>query len=100
MGGIDTDADGKTSINGFYATGECACVSVHGANRLGGNSLLETIVFGARAGRKAAQESLAAKDKDSFDNNICVKILKQTETEIQQLCDSRGNENPYKIKKN
>ena len=50
MGGIDTDVDGRTKLPGFYAAGECACVSVHGANRLGGNSLLETIVFGRRAG--------------------------------------------------
>ncbi len=50
MGGIDTDVDGRTRMPGFYAAGECACVSVHGANRLGGNSLLETIVFGRRAG--------------------------------------------------
>jgi len=50
MGGIDTDVDGRTVMPGFYAAGECACVSVHGANRLGGNSLLETIVFGRRAG--------------------------------------------------
>ncbi len=50
MGGIDCDVDGRTRLAGFYAAGECACVSVHGANRLGGNSLLETIVFGRRAG--------------------------------------------------
>jgi succinate dehydrogenase / fumarate reductase flavoprotein subunit len=50
MGGIDTDVDGRTKLPGFYAAGECACVSVHGANRLGGNSLLETIVFGRRSG--------------------------------------------------
>jgi succinate dehydrogenase / fumarate reductase flavoprotein subunit len=46
MGGIDTDPRGATEVRGFFAAGECACVSVHGANRLGGNSLLETIVFG------------------------------------------------------
>jgi succinate dehydrogenase / fumarate reductase flavoprotein subunit len=46
MGGIDTDSSGRTRIGNLYAAGECACVSVHGANRLGGNSLLETVVFG------------------------------------------------------
>jgi succinate dehydrogenase / fumarate reductase flavoprotein subunit len=46
MGGIDTGATCATEVQGFFAAGECACVSVHGANRLGGNSLLETIVFG------------------------------------------------------
>jgi len=50
MGGIDTNVKCETEINGFYAAGECACVSVHGANRLGGNSLLETLVFGKLAG--------------------------------------------------
>jgi len=54
MGGIPTNIDGETPLPGLYAAGECACVSVHGANRLGGNSLLETLVFGARAGKKAA----------------------------------------------
>ena len=56
MGGIDTDVDGRTRLPGFYAAGECACVSVHGANRLGGNSLLETIVFGRRAGMAVAAD--------------------------------------------
>jgi len=50
MGGIDVGTDCATNIAGLYAAGEAACVSVHGANRLGGNSLLETIVFGRRAG--------------------------------------------------
>jgi len=54
MGGVKTDVDGATSVPGLFAAGECACVSVHGANRLGGNSLLETIVFGRRSGRAAA----------------------------------------------
>ena len=55
MGGIETDKFGATRIPGVYAAGECACVSVHGANRLGGNSLLETIVFGARSARHAVE---------------------------------------------
>jgi succinate dehydrogenase / fumarate reductase flavoprotein subunit len=54
MGGIACDKDGATAIPGVYAAGECSCVSVHGANRLGGNSLLETIVFGSRAAKHAA----------------------------------------------
>ncbi len=55
MGGIKTTAWGETEMPGLYAAGECACVSVHGANRLGGNSLLETIVFGRRAGTRAGE---------------------------------------------
>lgn len=55
MGGIKTDLHGASPLPGLYAAGECACVSVHGANRLGGNSLLETQVFGRRAGAAAAE---------------------------------------------
>ncbi|HWH45774.1 MAG TPA: FAD-binding protein [Thermoleophilaceae bacterium] len=58
MGGVKTDSNGQTSIPGLYAAGECACVSVHGGNRLGANSLLDTLVFGRRSGKHAA---LAAK---------------------------------------
>jgi fumarate reductase flavoprotein subunit len=55
MGGIDTDIDAATRVEGLYAAGECACVSINGANRLGSNSLTELLVFGARAGRGAAK---------------------------------------------
>lgn len=58
MGGIDTDKTGSTSLPGLYAAGEVACVSINGANRLGSNSLTELLVFGARAGRAAAQFAL------------------------------------------
>lgn len=55
MGGIMATVSGETEAAGFYAVGECACVSIHGANRLGGNGLLETIVFGRRTGQAAAE---------------------------------------------
>jgi succinate dehydrogenase / fumarate reductase, flavoprotein subunit len=54
MGGVKTDVDGRTDIPGLYAAGETACVSVHGGNRLGANSLLDTLIFGKRSGRDAA----------------------------------------------
>jgi succinate dehydrogenase / fumarate reductase flavoprotein subunit len=54
MGGIKTDVDGRTDIPGLYAAGETACVSVHGGNRLGANSLLDTLIFGRRSGVDAA----------------------------------------------
>ncbi len=54
MGGISTDIRGATNVAGLFAAGEAACVSIHGANRLGGNSLLETLVFGKEAGMAAA----------------------------------------------
>ncbi|PYS81316.1 MAG: L-aspartate oxidase [Acidobacteria bacterium] len=56
MGGVRTDLEGRTSLPGLYAAGEVACTGVHGANRLASNSLLEGLVFGARAGRAAAQD--------------------------------------------
>jgi succinate dehydrogenase / fumarate reductase, flavoprotein subunit len=54
MGGVHTDVNGQTPVAGLYAAGECACVSVHGGNRLGANSLLDTLVFGRRSGEHAA----------------------------------------------
>jgi fumarate reductase flavoprotein subunit len=58
MGGVDTDLAGATRLPGLYAAGECACVSINGANRLGSNSLPETLVFGAAAGRAAVHHAL------------------------------------------
>jgi fumarate reductase flavoprotein subunit len=60
MGGVSTDIDGATPLAGLYAAGETACVSINGANRLGSNSLPECLVFGARAGRAAAEYAAAA----------------------------------------
>ena len=57
MGGVKTDVDGKTNIPGLYAAGEVACVSVHGGNRLGANSLLDTLIFGRRSGLHAAERA-------------------------------------------
>ncbi len=58
MGGVKTDVDGLTTIPGLYAAGEVACVSVHGGNRLGANSLLDTLIFGRRSGAHAARQAL------------------------------------------
>jgi len=60
MGGIMIDVNGHTGLKGLFAAGECGCLSVHGANRLGGNSLLETIVFGKRAGKAASEHCLGS----------------------------------------
>src|SRR5438128_10827434 len=59
MRGVKTDVDGRTPIDGLYAAGEVACVSVHGGNRLGANSLLDTLIFGRRAGEHAAARAAA-----------------------------------------
>src|SRR5438552_4367308 len=58
MGGISTDINGRTPLEGLYAAGECACVSINGANRLGSNSLTELLVFGCRAGQSAARYAM------------------------------------------
>ena len=79
MGGIDTDVDGKTSIDNFYAAGECACVSVHGANRLGGNSLADTVIFG-----RLVAEAINAR-KGSFDFQPKEAVLQKHLQ--QQTCD-------------
>ncbi len=60
MGGIGTNIQGATNLPGLFAAGEAACVSIHGANRLGGNSLLETLVFGKQAGIAAAAAAKSA----------------------------------------
>ncbi len=65
MGGIDTDITAKTVVEGLYAAGEVACVSINGANRLGSNSLTELLVFGARAGRSAAEYAAGQSEPSS-----------------------------------
>ncbi|MBI4301006.1 MAG: FAD-binding protein [Chloroflexi bacterium] len=93
MGGIKTDVLGATSIAGFYAAGECACVSVHGANRLGGNSLLETIVFGRRAG-KGALEYVKNNPLPTFPK----RALAQEEAHIAALFKQERGERVFSIK--
>src|SRR5436305_609441 len=75
MGGVKTDVDGRTDIPGLYAAGEAACVSVHGGNRLGANSLLDTLIFGKRSGRDAA-----ARAKRNDYSRPSKKVLEDEET--------------------
>ncbi len=67
MGGIDCDGHGRTSLSGLYAVGECSCMSVHGANRLGGNSLLETLVFGRVVGQTVVEDVAGIGSPDDKD---------------------------------
>jgi succinate dehydrogenase / fumarate reductase flavoprotein subunit len=64
MGGIDVNGDCESCVEGFYAAGECACFSVHGANRLGGNSLLDTIIFGRIAGEETSKYVQGSKEEE------------------------------------
>jgi succinate dehydrogenase / fumarate reductase, flavoprotein subunit len=70
MGGVKTDINGATSIEGLYAAGEVACVSVHGGNRLGANSLLDTLIFGRRSGEHAAARAASIGMPDSDDAQL------------------------------
>ncbi|ULA67371.1 MAG: Succinate dehydrogenase flavoprotein subunit [Nitrospira sp.] len=93
MGGVRTNAWGETDLPGLFAAGECACVSVHGANRLGGNSLLETIVFGRRTGTKAA-EAIRAYQLPSVSD----AILKDEQQRIDALLTNPGPERAWQIR--
>ena len=68
-----TDTDGRTPIEGLYAAGEVACVSVHGGNRLGANSLLDTLIFGRRAGEHAAARAALDRDADRLRRPRCAR---------------------------
>src|SRR5207249_1058688 len=81
MGGVSTDKHGATNLAGLYAAGECACVSINGANRLGSNSLTELLVFGARAARAAAH---FAKDHPDVNGNA---LTAQAADEQRQLAE-------------
>jgi succinate dehydrogenase / fumarate reductase flavoprotein subunit len=87
MGGIKTDIDGQTNLPGVYAAGECANVSVHGGNRLGANSLLDTIVFGERSGAHAAA---FAKGQSHFNVNENEVVVRE-EQRLQGMLDRPDN---------
>ena len=94
MGGIDTNEKCETDIKGFYAAGECACVSVHGANRLGGNSLLDTIVFGKLA--CLAIDEYLSNNSIKPDEKLILSKKMEIEKKIYKLIHF-GNEKPYRI---
>jgi succinate dehydrogenase / fumarate reductase flavoprotein subunit len=93
MGGVETDLWGKTSLEGLYAAGECACVSVHGANRLGGNALMETITYGKRAGKAAAEWALSHTTV-----SVPESAVSEAEKELEALLDRAEGERPHGIR--
>src|SRR3954447_10563582 len=80
MGGVKTDINGHTGIPGLYAAGEVACVSVHGGNRLGANSLLDTLIFGRRSGQDAAEHA-----KRREHNHPSLAILRDEESKVAEV---------------
>jgi succinate dehydrogenase / fumarate reductase flavoprotein subunit len=98
MGGVKTDVDGATSIPGLYAAGEVACVSVHGGNRLGANSLLDTLIFGRRAGEHAAARAAglpmptASEDTRKRDEAEIAEILARPKSgrRVSEIKDELG----------
>ena len=91
MGGIKTDLDGKTSIEGLYACGECACTGVHGANRLASNSLLEGIVFGGQIAKKINKIYKTKKDQDNFKLHNNDHIIKDNNTLENSIIVKKNN---------
>ncbi|MCR5085616.1 MAG: fumarate reductase (quinol) flavoprotein subunit [Succinivibrionaceae bacterium] len=96
MGGIETDGRTETKMPGLLAGGECASVGIHGANRLGSNSLVETIVFGKTAGVSAAERAMSIK-KD-YDNAELTRQAEAAEKRALALFDVQGDESMSKIR--
>ena len=99
MGGIPTDSEGqvlgeKGTVKGLFAVGECACISIHGANRLGTDSLLDLVVFGRRTG-KAVMDYLKNTEHEPLPENQ----IENTRKQIEAFFQSNGNESSYLIRK-
>ena len=95
MGGVACDVDGATGIAGLLTAGEAACVSVHGANRLGGNSLLETLVFGRRAGVAAAVLAETAHEPDEA---VLEATLRDEVGRINEILTRRSEHRPAELR--
>ncbi len=95
MGGIHTNIKTETPVAGLYAAGECACVSIHGANRLGSNSTIECLVFGNVAGNMAAEYAL----RNGRMRITSEEIAREEKRIYDGILGKSGDENPYQIKK-
>jgi len=96
MGGIDVDKTCASPVPGFYAAGECACYSVHGANRLGGNSLLDAIVFGKIAGRSASAFVLGGGASDGHEREVASESQKLY-SRVKNLRELIAGKNVYSL---
>jgi fumarate reductase flavoprotein subunit len=95
MGGIETDQQCETRIKGLFAVGECSSVGLHGANRLGSNSLAELVVFGRLAGEQAMERAATAGEANSAALDAQVADV---EKRLKDLVNQEGNENWAKIR--
>ncbi len=93
MGGVSTNIRGETTIPGLFAAGEAACVSIHGANRLGGNSLLETLVFGKQAGESAAAYVARAPAVEIGGDD-----LERETTRVHRMGERKDGEDPARLR--
>ena len=98
MGGIQTDQEGTTSVSGLYAVGECACPGVHGANRLGGNSLLEAVVLGARTGGAAVSYTRGIGSSRAAVPGSQSQLQDEAQRLGQDLPSRSGNDSARKIR--
>lgn len=94
MGGIDTNIDGATKLSGLWTAGECACVSVNGANRMGANSTAECLVWGKVTGSEAAKYAIAKSSAEISPDGI----EKEQKRIYDGIFHGKGGENPYFIK--
>jgi len=94
MGGVDADIDGATSVKGLWVAGEAACVSVHGANRLGANSTAECLVWGALTGMEAAKYAEARSAVSPAGEGV----LKEEKRIFDGIFRGRGGTDPYEVR--
>ena len=95
MGGIDVDINGETILPGLYAAGECSCISVHGANRLGGNSLLETVVFGRLVADNIIDNINNTPEPDT---QVVKSAINDVESKIKGILGRKKGENIFTVK--
>ncbi|MEW5692909.1 MAG: succinate dehydrogenase/fumarate reductase flavoprotein subunit [Candidatus Hydrogenedentota bacterium] len=95
MGGIETDINGKTTVNNIWAAGEVACVSIHGANRLGCNSTAECLVYGGITGREIVEFMKSQPQYPDLPND---KIENEENFILKEMLNKKGTENPYTLK--
>jgi succinate dehydrogenase / fumarate reductase, flavoprotein subunit len=99
MGGIHTNIDGKTEMNGLWCAGEAACNSLHGANRLGANSTSECLVWGSITGSLAAKYAVKKKEDKATAANLENKIQAEEKRIYDGIFRGRGEVNPYDVRK-